>query len=59
MIRNARKDTLIAHVLIAPFVALDNAGRWRMLRKLTWPLLWPVTALVLNFQLLRLAERKT
>ncbi len=32
--------------------ALDNAGRWTMFRKVTWPLLWPVTALVLTIQLI-------
>jgi multiple sugar transport system permease protein len=32
--------------------ALDNAGRWTTFRKLTWPLLWPVTALVLTIQLI-------
>ena len=31
---------------------LDNAGRWTMLRRITWPLLWPVTALVLTIQLI-------
>ncbi|SFB77184.1 carbohydrate ABC transporter permease [Tropicimonas isoalkanivorans] len=31
---------------------LDNAGRWTVFRKLTWPLLWPVTALVLTIQLI-------
>jgi len=32
--------------------ALDNAGRWLTFRKITWPLLWPVTALVLTIQLI-------
>ena len=32
--------------------ALDNANRWTTFRKLTWPLLWPVTALVLTIQLI-------
>jgi multiple sugar transport system permease protein len=32
--------------------ALDNAGRWNTFRKITWPLLWPVTALVLTIQLI-------
>jgi multiple sugar transport system permease protein len=31
---------------------LDNAGRWTMFRKITWPLIWPVTALVLTIQLI-------
>lgn len=31
---------------------LDNAGRWATFRKITWPLLWPVTALVLTIQLI-------
>lgn len=31
---------------------LDGAGRWVMFRKLTWPLIWPVTALVLTIQLI-------
>ena len=26
--------------------ALDNAGRWTTFRRITWPLIWPVTALV-------------
>ncbi|MEP0322701.1 carbohydrate ABC transporter permease [Bauldia litoralis] len=32
--------------------SLDNAGRWRTFRKVTWPLLWPVTSLVLTIQLI-------
>jgi multiple sugar transport system permease protein len=32
--------------------ALDNAGPWLTFRKITWPLLWPVTALVLTIQLI-------
>ena len=32
--------------------ALDNAGRWQTFRHVTWPLLWPVTALVLTIQLI-------
>jgi len=32
--------------------ALDNAGSWQTFRKITWPLLWPVTALVLTIQLI-------
>ncbi len=32
--------------------ALDNASPWLTFRKITWPLLWPVTALVLTIQLI-------
>jgi multiple sugar transport system permease protein len=32
--------------------ALDNSGPWHTFRKITWPLLWPVTALVLTIQLI-------
>ncbi|MCX2721257.1 carbohydrate ABC transporter permease [Roseibium salinum] len=32
--------------------ALDGATRWQQFRKVTWPLLWPVTALVLTLQLI-------
>lgn len=32
--------------------ALDNSGRWNTFRRVTWPLLWPVTALVLTIQLI-------
>jgi multiple sugar transport system permease protein len=32
--------------------ALDNSGRFRTFFKITWPLLWPVTALVLTIQLI-------
>jgi multiple sugar transport system permease protein len=32
--------------------ALDNASRWAVFSKITWPLLWPVTALVLTIQLI-------
>ncbi|HEY8575406.1 MAG TPA: sugar ABC transporter permease [Devosia sp.] len=32
--------------------ALDNASRWTIFRKITWPLIWPVTALVLTIQLI-------
>ncbi|HEX7110281.1 MAG TPA: sugar ABC transporter permease [Aestuariivirga sp.] len=32
--------------------ALDNAGRWTTFRKVTWPLLWPITALVTTIQLI-------
>lgn len=31
---------------------LDGAGRWTQFRSLTWPLIWPVTALVLTIQLI-------
>ncbi|MEO8530449.1 MAG: sugar ABC transporter permease [Deltaproteobacteria bacterium] len=32
--------------------ALDNASRWRTFRSITWPLLWPVTSLVLTIQMI-------
>ncbi len=32
--------------------ALDNASRWTIFRRITWPLLWPVTALVFTIQLI-------
>ena len=32
--------------------ALDNAGRWTTFRRITWPLLWPITSLVLTIQLI-------
>ncbi|WP_416068422.1 carbohydrate ABC transporter permease [Rhizobium sp. ZK1] len=32
--------------------ALDNAGRWATFRQVTWPLMWPITALVLTIQLI-------
>ena len=32
--------------------ALDGAGRWAQFRAITWPLIWPVTALVLTIQLI-------
>jgi multiple sugar transport system permease protein len=32
--------------------ALDNTNRWRVFSKITWPLIWPVTALVLTLQLI-------
>jgi multiple sugar transport system permease protein len=32
--------------------SLDNTGRWTMFRRITWPLLWPVTALVTTIQLI-------
>jgi multiple sugar transport system permease protein len=32
--------------------ALDNASRWTTFRRITWPLLWPVTSLVVTIQLI-------
>jgi multiple sugar transport system permease protein len=32
--------------------ALDGAGRWAQFSAITWPLIWPVTALVLTIQLI-------
>ena len=32
--------------------ALDGAGRWQQFRRITWPLIWPVTVLVLTIQLI-------
>ena len=32
--------------------SLDGAGRWTQFRHITWPLIWPVTALVLTIQLI-------
>ncbi len=32
--------------------SLDNAGRWRTFSRVTWPLLWPITALNLTIQLI-------
>jgi multiple sugar transport system permease protein len=32
--------------------SLDGAGRWQQFRRITWPLIWPVTALVLTIQLI-------
>ena len=31
---------------------LDGAGRWSSFRHLTWPLMWPITALLLTIQLI-------
>ena len=31
---------------------LDGAGRWTQFRRITWPLIWPVTALVFTIQLI-------
>jgi multiple sugar transport system permease protein len=30
--------------------ALDGAGRWTQFRRITWPLIWPITALVFTIQ---------
>ena len=32
--------------------AVDGAGRWKQFRHITWPLIWPVTGVVLTFQLI-------
>ena len=32
--------------------ALDGAGRWAQFSRITWPLIWPVTVLVLTIQLI-------
>lgn len=32
--------------------ALDNAGRWTTFRRITWPLLYPITSLVFTIQLI-------
>jgi multiple sugar transport system permease protein len=32
--------------------ALDGATTWQKFRRVTWPLLWPVTALILTLQLI-------
>jgi multiple sugar transport system permease protein len=32
--------------------AVDGAGKWRQFRSITWPLIWPVTVMVLTFQLI-------
>lgn len=32
--------------------ALDNASRWTVFRKITWPLLYPITSLVFTIQLI-------
>lgn len=32
--------------------ALDNTGRWTVFSRITWPLIWPITALVLTIQLI-------
>lgn len=32
--------------------ALDGATRWQMFRRITWPLIWPITVLCLTIQLI-------
>ncbi len=32
--------------------SIDNASRWQQFRYITWPLIWPVTALVMTIQLI-------
>jgi multiple sugar transport system permease protein len=32
--------------------SLDNSGGWTTFRRITWPLLWPVTMLVFTIQLI-------
>ncbi len=32
--------------------SLDSSGRWTTFRRITWPLLWPVTSLVFTIQLI-------
>ena len=32
--------------------SLDGAGRWTQFRRITWPLIWPVTVLVFTIQLI-------
>ena len=32
--------------------SLDGANRWQLFRRITWPLIWPVTVLVLTIQLI-------
>jgi multiple sugar transport system permease protein len=32
--------------------SVDGAGRWAQFASITWPLIWPVTVLVLTFQLI-------
>ena len=44
-LRNISKDIYEA-------AELDGANRWVMFRRITWPLIWPVTALVLTIQLI-------
>ncbi|HEX9167669.1 MAG TPA: sugar ABC transporter permease [Roseiarcus sp.] len=31
---------------------LDGAGAWTMFRRITWPLIWPITVLVMTIQLI-------
>lgn len=32
--------------------SLDNSGRWQTFSRITWPLIWPITALVMTIQLI-------
>jgi multiple sugar transport system permease protein len=32
--------------------SIDGANRWQLFRRITWPLIWPVTVLVLTIQLI-------
>ena len=32
--------------------SLDGANRWQLFRRITWPLIWPVTALCMTIQLI-------
>lgn len=44
-LRNIPKDLYEA-------AALDGATRWQMFSRITWPLIWPITALCLTIQLI-------
>ena len=44
-LRNIPKDLYEA-------ASLDGAGRWTQFRRITWPLIWPVTVLVFTIQLI-------
>ena len=48
----ARSGLRAIPVEIYEAAALDNAGRWTTFRRITWPLLWPVTSLVFTIQLI-------
>jgi multiple sugar transport system permease protein len=37
---------------LADAARIDGAGRWAAFRAITWPLIWPITALVLTIQLI-------
>ena len=54
--RTGLKDFLVAKGALPKelFEAarIDGAGRWVSFRYITWPLIWPVTALVLTIQLI-------